>query len=174
VLENGALVARNIPVPPLAEALPFEPIVNALSYSHVIDRLMARVDPGGWYSRHRRIQNDPVDISCRLLKRLKQETDDLGIRTLLVTEISAQDVMAADVPPPRLAMVEKCAQAIGYQIVDTFGAFRAAYKADPTRLQEFYEAPKGIPRHFSELGNRRVAETVAAALADEPMLAGRP
>jgi hypothetical protein len=175
VAENGALVARNIPVPSLAEALPFEPIMNALSYSHVIDRLMARIDPGGWYSRRVRVRNDPVDVGCRLLQRLKQETDRLEIRAILVSELWAPDVAAADGPPPRLGRVAECAHALGYQVIDTFPAFRAEYEADPVRFNEYYLTNKaGRSTHFSELGNRRVAEVVAGALAVEPPPAERP
>jgi len=56
----------------------------------------------------------------------------------------------------------------------SFGAFRADYKADPKRLDEYYVMTNWSPGHFSELGNRRIAETVAAALADDPVLAERP
>jgi hypothetical protein len=173
--EHGTLVAHNIPVPSYAEAARFQPVITALSYSYVLDRLMARLDPGGWYWRRVRVDNDPVDVSCRLLQRLKQETDRLNIRTILVSEHWAQEVIAADAPPPRLRMVEACARALGYQIADTFGAFRVDYRADPQRLKEYYASDiKGRPEHFSELGNRRVAEIVSAALAAEPVFAERP
>jgi hypothetical protein len=174
VMQSGALVARNIPVPSLAEALPFEPIMNALGYSHVIDRLMARLDPGGWYSRRVRVDNDPVEVSCRLLQRLKQETDRLEVRTILVSEIWAPDVTSGDVPPPRLARVEDCARAMGYRMVDTFGAFRARYKADRDSFSQYYVVNTvGRLTHFSESGNRLVAEMVAGALSREPPPAER-
>jgi lysophospholipase L1-like esterase len=169
VVENGTLAARNIPVPTRAELLPYERIMSALSYSHVLGRLMARVDPGGWYSRRLRVQNDPVDVSCRLLQRLKQQTDRLEIRTILLSELWAPDVISADIPPPRLRAVQECAHAMGYQVVETFGAFRAEFKADPLHFGEYYVVSNtGRPGHFSALGNRRVAEIVAAALAIEP------
>ncbi|MEA2937010.1 MAG: hypothetical protein QOC56_514, partial [Alphaproteobacteria bacterium] len=95
-VEHGTLLAHNIPVPTLEQALPFEPAIKVLSYSHVIDRVMARIDPGGRYSRRVPAQNDPVDVSCRLLQRLKQETDRLEIRAMLVSEIWAPDVVSAD------------------------------------------------------------------------------
>jgi lysophospholipase L1-like esterase len=171
VINNGTLVARNIPVPTLAEALPYEPIIRALSYSHVLDRLMARVDPSGWYSRRLRVGNDPVDVSCRLLQRLKQQTDEAGIRAILVSELWAPDVTSGDMPPPRLAAAQQCARALGYQIIDTFGAFRTAYEADPQRFNRYYVVNKvGRAEHFSPEGNRRIAAIVAAALI--PELAG--
>jgi hypothetical protein len=67
--------------------------------------------------------------------------------------------------------VEQRAQASEYQIVDTFGAFRADYKSDPDRFSAYYVVPEP-GRHFSELGNRRVAEIVAAALCCSPRTTG--
>jgi hypothetical protein len=165
---RGQLVTHNIPVPSLEQALPFQPIMKVLSYSHVIDRLMVKT-PFGWPWWQARVNNDQVDVSCRLLRRLKQEADRLEIRIVLVPELWATDVMSANVPPPRLGRVMACASALGYQTVNTFGAFRAAYEADPNRFKEFYMLQtNGRLTHFSALGNRRVAELVAAALAVEP------
>jgi hypothetical protein len=165
---RGELITHNIPVPSLDQALPFQPIIKVLSYSLVIDRLMAKT-PFGWRWWQARVHNDQVDVSCRLLRRLKQEADRLEIRIILVPEPWATDVMSANVPPPRLGRVMACTSAFGYQTVDTFGAFRAAYEADPAHFKEFYVLKTdGRLTHFSALGNRRVAELVAAALAVEP------
>ena len=176
-VERGTLVAHNIPVLlPAPNVDPFEPVKAILGHSHLVHRLMSRLYPDVWHSNARnmyRVRNNPVDVSCRLLRRLKEETDKREIRTVLVSETRAQDIMSTDAPPARLRLVEECAQRMGYQLVDTFGMFKAAYKADPKRLNEYYIFTKGRPIHFSESGNRRVAEIVAAALAAEPTLAER-
>jgi hypothetical protein len=178
MVEDGALVLHNVP-PSLPQPKPdwFAPIKAIFGYSHLVHRLMLRIDPDGWLADslevRGRVNNDPVEISCRLLQRLKRETDSLAIRTLLVPEFSAWEVRSAAAPPARLGLVEDCARAAGYQVVDTFGALRAENQAGPERLSDHYLTQKGHPGHFSELGNRRIAETVAAALASEPVLAGR-
>jgi hypothetical protein len=178
-VEHGNLLAHNVPaLLPQPKPDPFEPIKTVLGYSHLVDRLMLRIDPDGWLSNTMdavgRVRNDPVDISCRLLQRLKWETDKLAIRTILVSELTVSEVVQATVPPPSLGRVEECARVQGYDIVDTFGAFRAEHQADPKRLAEYYVLSTGNNVHFSEPGNRRVAEMVAAALAVEPQAAERP
>jgi hypothetical protein len=165
-VENGDLALHNSPVPTLDQAVPLERIRRAVRHSHLLDHMLERIDPGGHSGRRRRAGNDPVDVGCRLLARLRRETDLLKIRTILVSEAKATDVMAGDSPLPRLAGVEACARAMGLPIVDTFGAFRAQYKSDPALLRSYYVARwDGLLNHFSAIGNRRVAEMVAAALS---------
>jgi lysophospholipase L1-like esterase len=175
--EHGTLLIRNVPpLLPKPESDPFAPVKTILGYSHLANRLMLRIDPDRWLADSvtvwGRVDNDPIDVSCRLLQRLKQQTDSLAIRTLLVPEFSAWEISSAVVPPARVMQVEECARAAGYQIVDTFNALRAAYQSEPTGLNDLYLKQKDHLGHFSELGNRRIAETVAAALASAPVLAG--
>ena len=170
-VDGGTLRVHNIPVPSPAQALPFEPVISALAYSYLLDRVMARLDPGGWYSRRVRVANDPVDISCRLLQRLKSRADALATRVMLVSEISAQKAQASDRPPPDLAKVEECARATGYRVVATFDAFRRAFAADAARFRSYYVINKSGPlTHYSAVGNRLVAEMVAGALASDARL----
>lgn len=165
-VEGAAPLVHNIPVPSREQAEPFEPVIKVLSHSHVLDRLMARLDPGGWYSGRLPAHNDPVDVSCRLLQRLKQETDRLEIQPILVSELWASEVMAADVAPRRLASVLQCGRLAGYQIIDTFGALRMTYVTNPALLDSYYLTDKaGRHTHFSALGNRRMAEFIAAGLS---------
>src|SRR5262249_2123208 len=178
-VEDGALVLQNVP-PSLPRTKPdwFAPLKTIFGYSHLVHRLMLRIDPDGWLAEvleaRGRVKNDPVDVSCRLLHRLKQQTDGLAIRTLLVPEFSAWEVTSAATPPANLARVEDCARAAGYQVVDTFGAFRAEHQAEPQRLNDHYLPQKGHLGHFSELANPPIAEPIGAALANEPALAQRP
>jgi hypothetical protein len=171
-VEHGSLIVHNVP-PSLPERKPdrFARVKTILGYSLVVNRLMLRIDPSGWLSDSLyvlgRVSNDPVDVSCRLLQRLKQETDRLAIRTLLIPEFNAWEIKSAAVPPASVRLVEECARAAGYRIVDTFSPWRAEYQTEPKRLDDYYLMQSGYPRHFSELGNRRIAETVAAALAIE-------
>jgi hypothetical protein len=173
-VEDGALRAQNIPVSrPTARRDPFEPIKAALGFSHLVDRVMTRIDRDGWLSNSKgvmfHVPNDPADVSCRLLQRLKAQTDKLEIRTVLVFTSVAAEIKFVDELPEGTRRVKQCALAMEYQLVDVSTAFRADYKANPKRLDEYYLAGA----HFSQLGNRRVAEMVAAALQAEPARAER-
>jgi len=171
---DGSLRSQNIPVSlPAARHDPFEPIKAALGFSHLVDRVMTRIDRDGWLSNSKeimfRVRNNPDDVSCRLLQRLKAQTDKLEIRTILIFSSVAAEIKFVDELPEGARRVKQCARATGYQLVDVSAAFRADYKAIPKRLDENYLAGT----HFSQLGNRRVAEMVAAALEAEPAHAER-
>jgi hypothetical protein len=57
-------------------------------------------------------------------------------------------------------------------VVDVFAAFIADDTAAPGQATQYYAENRGGVRvHFSEAGNRRVAELVAAALQPEPVSA---
>ena len=77
--ENGELVLHNNPVPHYAPRDdPYESLKNILSYSLMIDRVMATYFPDAWYSSRTqnftRANNDEVNVTCLLLQRLKKET----------------------------------------------------------------------------------------------------
>jgi hypothetical protein len=114
MIEDGKLVSHNIPVPIMtAESIranPLEPVKAYLGYSFLVNRLMASIDPEGWHATGgklvTRAANDPVEISCRLLQRLKQKTDALKIRTILAEEVAGPErpdgpLFAARKPPGR-------------------------------------------------------------------------
>jgi hypothetical protein len=169
-VERGELSVHNIPVPTFRDADPFEPVIAVLAYSHVLDRVMARLDPGGWYSRAVPVANDPVDISCRLLRRLKLRADERGTAVGLVSEFWGEEVLASDRPPARLASVQECASAAGYRVISTFDGFKRVSMADLERFRDLYlKTNSGRFGHYSALGDRLVAEIVAAALRSEPL-----
>jgi hypothetical protein len=176
-IENDKLVSHNIPVPVTTSesfrANPLEPVKAYLGYSFVVNRLMTSIDPQGWHATGEkpvtRVANDPVEVGCRLLHRLKQETDALKVRTILVEEADANDVVARDLPQPNIRLIKECARSMGYQMVETFGEMRADYKRDPNELRKYYVVKKDVMGHFSKFGNRFVASKVAAALAVVPV-----
>jgi hypothetical protein len=166
-VDRGELSVHNVPVPTFREADPFEPLIGALAYSHVLDRVMDRLDPGGFYSRLVPAPNDPVDVSCRLLRRLKLKADEQGLAVGVVTEIGRNEVLGSDRPPAPLTSVEECARGAGYRVISTFDGFKQASVADFERFRTLYLAG-GYP-HYSPRGNRLVAEIVAGALKSEPL-----
>jgi hypothetical protein len=114
-----------------------------------------------------------VDLSCRLLQRLRQAADMRGARTILVTEPWFREAVRGDVKPEGMRRVEACARHMGLSLVDVFASFAADAAAEPGRLQRYYvEMPSGGFDHFSGAGNRRVAELVAAELSAAALRAG--
>jgi hypothetical protein len=162
---DGTLIIRNVPVPPL-DAGPLEQIKEALGYSALIDFGMSRLGPGAWYppiTRDNRGSADPVDVSCRLLRRLKGELDARDARALFVVEPQWQEVVPPQASTRELDAVQQCARQAGIGIVDALAAMRAEHLADALSVAHYWEM--GQQRHLSEAGSRRLAELVAAALA---------
>src|SRR5262249_54734766 len=81
VVDNNGLVLRNSPVPKgTTTGTIWLSVRHWLGHSLIADRLMAKLDPMGWYGyTYAHIQNDPVDVACKLLQRLKRRTDALSI-----------------------------------------------------------------------------------------------
>jgi hypothetical protein len=129
---------------------------------------MSRLNAPAWYGtggqNNIRIQNDPAEITCALLQRLKAKLDQERVRPLLVTNASAQDVTAGDRQSRHLYLVEECAQDLGYQSLSVFKTFRETFKSDPSAFDTLFVITKGVRGHMSKAGNAIVAGLVAEAL----------
>jgi lysophospholipase L1-like esterase len=162
-VEGDALHLQNVPVPAsgwqpdLAER-----IKSVLGHSYLIDRAMAKVDPPGWYRLPTRDDDsgtDPVEVSCRLMRRLQQRLHELDVRGIFVDLPQLPEVVAAKAAP-ELTMVQECSRQSGFDVVDAFTAMQADYRSDPQRVRAYWH---GV--HYSAAGNRRLAELVGETLA---------
>jgi hypothetical protein len=135
-LAGDTLSEHNVPVPRAApnEALaPASRTKTILGHSLIVDRIMSAIDAESWYAQSKtvKIDSDPVALSCALLQRLKRQTDQRGIRAILVGMVAAADVMPSDTAPPFVLKVESCARSMGFTVVSVFDRMRALYRADP-------------------------------------------
>jgi lysophospholipase L1-like esterase len=165
-IDGGVLAIHNVPVPETKRSLS-ERIKDILGYSALIDYVMSRLDPAGWYPPIRRDGRgsfDPIAVSCRLIERLKAELDERKARAVVVIEPQWREV-ASTTPTPELDRVVQCARQAGLPVADTLAAWRAEYQADPQRVTRYWE--KGQHRHLTAAGSRRVAEIVAVTLDAE-------
>jgi hypothetical protein len=139
-------------------------MTSVLGHSLLFDRAfkMASVS-APWQSRTG--IDATVDLNCRLLQRLKQTADMRGARAILVFEPWFREAASGDGQPQAIRRVEACAGGMGYAIVDVSAGFSADAAAEPDGLGRYYvQRPGGDFDHFSDAGNRRVAELVAEAL----------
>jgi hypothetical protein len=174
-IEGGELVLRNTPVPIEPAAIrPANPLKVALGYSALADRVMGAVAPLSWYASSQKFvgaPNDPIEVTCRLLQRLKTGTDATGVRTLLVMQYGASIVRSRDRIPDDAAAVITCAGAMGIQVVDEFESLRAVFQQNAERLRDYYVMTGEQYGHMSAHGNEHIARLVAAALA-QPAVRG--
>jgi hypothetical protein len=173
-IEKGKLIAHNAPVP---RSLPHDLLPRAGwlksigSYSLIVDRVMSTIDANAWYGQPGtvvRIQNDPINVTCALLQRLKLKTEERNIRVALLSLFNAPQIMSTEGPPPSVISVEKCAGAMGFQLISAFDRMHALYREDPKSIEALYFKQNDLFTHFTPRGNREVAMLVAEALKAQP------
>jgi hypothetical protein len=87
-IENCALVAHNSPVPPSQNSrrARFD-VKQFLGHSAALDHFMAAFFADFWFTTDGNsfvpIRTDEVEVTCRLLARLKQKSDAAGVRLVL-------------------------------------------------------------------------------------------
>jgi hypothetical protein len=142
---------------------------DVLSYSAVLDVVLDQLAPGYWLGaardqEPRKVDNDPVAVTCALLQRLKGRTDAEGVRLLLLLQYGRQTVADKEQPPEEAKKVGECAAAAGVAVVDQFESLRAL-AAKPEALGALYLQEEHGQALLSDQGNGQAAKSLAAALA---------
>jgi hypothetical protein len=171
-VEKGELVLHNSPVPREPPELAPGRLKVIAGYSAIVNRVMSTIDPHSWYAheaKYVRVSNDPVDVTCRLLHRLKRRTDELGIRTLLVMQYGGPILRSHRSRPGPAQLVLDCATAMGIQPVDEFDSLSTLFRQEPEAYRKYYvlrKGPSGQPLigHMSAYGNRHIASLIVKAL----------
>jgi hypothetical protein len=173
-VSDGKLVEHNRPVPRYVPPDRSNPYVrDVLAHSLLIHRFMATFFRDYWYSsasaKFERADNDPVDVTCRLLQRLKSEADARDIRVLLSVEYGGGYLVATTRPDGGVVLVEKCATQLGIQVADEYGRLESQFQKNVDEFKKNYIVESnGLLGHKSPYGNLEVARMVAAALAEPP------
>ena len=170
-IENNQLVLNNSPVPRYQLASPtFDFTKDVLAYSYVVDRIMATYARDYWYSstgaKFERIRNDEVEVTCKLLQRLKDRTKKDNIRTLISMQYGGNYVADAKTRTGQVVLVEDCARSLGFQVVDEFDYLKKTLTTDAALFARHYiMESNGLYGHKSVFGNRQIAGMVDEALA---------
>jgi len=143
---------------------------DALGYSAAADFLLARLSPNYWYStgsevHSRRADIDEAEVTCRLLQRLKAQTDKEGIRTLLFMQYYAGALFQSE-KPRNGQRVLACAQQAGIRVLDHFASLRGMVAVNPYAMKEYYIHGGDTYGHMSAKGNRHAAYLLSLALQD--------
>jgi hypothetical protein len=174
LVEKGELVAHNQPVP-----LPSEPVHDPfaikafLAHSIIIDRFMTAFFSDQWFSSNRggftRTNSDEVEVTCRLLDRLKRKTDEAGVRLILYLQFAGSHVMGQKKPPGHTSLVKECAENFGIQVADEFAQLKSAYERNPEELRSYYvREVDGSTGHKSSFGNLQVAKLIQDTINETP------
>jgi hypothetical protein len=142
------------------------------------------------------VSTDEVGVTCRLLARLKQKTDAANVRLILYLQypgmeivdgsrVAAGGLYAAQrwvknklrplllgTPPgapdwhEASALVGQCARDLQIATVDEYPILRSLYETNADEWRTYYQLKDGALVHKSSLGNKEVAQLVAAAIGD--------
>ena len=161
--EGPDLVLRNVPTSPDRPSLDDLGLWRrVLGYSYFLDWTMRRAGWSDWWYLgswpSTRVHDDPqrsLEISCAMLERLRGKVE--GRLVLLSLYGGAEIASGVELPTVPLMV---CARELGIEVVDTHDAFTELWRRDPETFASLY-----VPPHFSEAGNRRVAELLAEELS---------
>lgn len=144
---------------------------EALGYSAAANAFFGRLAPNFWYAGsqilYRRVDIDPVAITCALLDRLKKRMETSGVRMLLFMQHNEYLILSEDRSSENARRVVACAEAAGIQVVDQFATLRAIAVASPEAFRGYYFPDNAAFGHLTEKGNEHAASLLAAALAKE-------
>ncbi|MEM8811413.1 MAG: hypothetical protein AAGF59_02255 [Pseudomonadota bacterium] len=173
VVENGAL-ERPEPIVPLLE---FEEsgvdgLRHYAAYSFLIDRVMSAIDAQAWYAQQRdavvNAPGDPVEVSCALLRRLAIQTIERGIRLVVVSIPTGQELLVQKAPASVVSEVEKCARSMNIQVAPVREQLTQDLENGTADQADLYMAANdGTPTgHMLPAGNAYIAGVVYKTLGE--------
>jgi hypothetical protein len=166
-VEAGILVAHNDPVPRFSgQVSEIGWLRSVLGFSHLVAYAMEVTGHAEWWfgSINRRIPNDTVDVSCRLLQRLKSTTDGERIALYFVVQYGPNLVVPLDHQPDYAGRVADCARALGIPTVDLWPTLQALRRRDALKTVYNVDPERGQYGHMSPAGNALIARMVAEAM----------
>lgn len=169
-IEDGTLMHYNDPVPlPIDYRTDLTWYDRILSYSYIYHRLNIAFKPdrmvyfGGQH--YETVDNDPVAVTCNLLRRVKSKADRYDVRMILVMQYGVGIIREFALPPLFVRAVIDCARRLDLEVVDEFPSLRAiAVRNIDDHNSHYVQQPTGNFGHMSAKGNRHVAELIATAI----------
>jgi len=148
---------------------------RVLGHSYLLFWLAPRVGYANWASswdlHYKRSSPDGtgIEISCRLLRRLKAKTDQAGVRLLFLMQYGSGD-FDQSAPPAAAAQVVHCARAAEIQTVDPWPSMKAIFERDRQQFRQLFvvQADGKTLGHMSVPGNALMARQLDAALRAGP------
>jgi hypothetical protein len=169
-VENGTLVQHNEPVPrardPGRDRFGIKPF---LGHFALADQFMTAFFSNSWFASDgtsfTTISNDVVDVTCRLLARLKRQTDAQNVRLVLYLQFGGSAIASSAQEPVQSIGVGKCARQMDIVTVNEFTTLHGIYEKNADELKRYYHIEtNGQYGHKSPLGNLQVAKALEPAI----------
>ena len=159
-LQDGALVAKNVPVPDTDRSpLDRQYLRKLMGHSALLDTLFWNAFPTWWVGDQREVWAHPPGtgrVICNLLlARLRERCRERSLRLVLVLQdqLRAGERATADA----LQFVAD-ARAVGIETIDLASRFAELVAQDPSLQQRWFAG------HMTAAGNAWVAQQIAAVL----------
>lgn len=140
-------------------------------HSALLHSVLGRLAPEFWLASkgqvYTRVSIDEVEVTCKLLERVKSKTDELGVRMLLFMQYGGGHNAALSPPTSHAQLVMDCAEAHGIQVVDELPSLQAVVKEDPAKLRDYYVMQGDVYGHMSATGNLHAAGLLTDALKQD-------
>lgn len=160
--EGGTWTLHNSPVP-RRQPPPPEPLYKKLlSYSLVAHIFFNKVAHDWWYTskdaQYVRSGADPVAASCYALARLHKRLAANNISAIVVMQYNGRYYAIHRPPDPEVAETIRCAEKLGYAIVDEHPRVAEIAGRSVDELKKLYVMyPNGAFGHMSAAGNHLIA-----------------
>jgi hypothetical protein len=157
-LVDGELVNLASPVPPPHADL--DPLRRWLGHSVLVDTVASRAWPEFWLlGAGAPGVDEPLLVSCRLVRRLAERSRALGVRSLIVAQAGLRDS-----EPEAYGAMAKCAAEEGLPYLDLHAELRSLASDDPPRFRAFFKS------HMTPAGNAYVGERIGAFIRQHDLL----
>ncbi len=171
-VENDELIRHNIPVKRYTGRIQETPLLLVIpSYSYLVMFVADRLGWSNWWqafsTSYVNAGNDPAAVTCVLLRRLQSKLANLEIKFMLVLQYGGAVTPTKSV---NSEAVVACARRAGIDTLDLFDDLLSVHDnsyRDYIRLWASFDGHK-VFGHMSSLGNRLVAERIAARLRSGP------
>ncbi len=170
LVENGELVLKHNPVPIHHKG-------TVAELWEQIRGMIPRIAAGGpdsdfwadWSRDGVTVDNDPVDVTCRLIARLRQATD---VPIALFMQHGGYIPTQSETMPAYAQYVLGFAQSLGIPAFSEFDTLRAILLENAQDFAALYmpHPPPLIFGHMSPAGNARVARLIAEQLNGNGMI----
>lgn len=145
---------------------------TALGYSALSDHLFSRLAPAFWYPHqamnYKEVDNQPMEIACRLLDRTKKLADERNIRTLVFMQYAGALVLEEPDIIDDMKTLTACVQKAGIQVVDQFAPLKQLTRGSEDLVAEYYTPDGQEFGHMTSKGNEHAAQVLAEALKAAP------
>ena len=172
LVNDGKLVHMNNPVPRYKVPPSDVGILRSVfGYSYLVTWSMDRLGNTAWFNDpglfYKKVDNDPVEVSCLLLKRLKERTDADDVRLIFVMQYGGIQLTRLEAPPRDAQKVLECTNGLGIQSLDTWRMLKEVAVSDDEEFATLF-VENEISRHMSAKGNKLIATMIEATYRDQP------